>query len=728
MFVLGCMSAAIISLASCLKEPAGVLTEGKQITLSVGFEDQVSVENAQEADTKTYLQNEKDIQWGSTSADKVIYVFDSKGAKNVFNATGNIVNGKYRDFTGVISNDSEISAVIWTGVAESTDKCAFENGVFSGSTLKLEAKQDVNNAKSFDNTANIAVMKPGDKVLRNVFGYIKYTVPTVEGGTAGAIKSVTFSADQPLAGKVEIDYSGDTPVATIADAAASNAITVNTRVKNNALEAGNLYAVVPVGTYTNFNIKVTLPDDTSFDLPVNDPVIIERGKYTSAGTLPTSDPFASEEPEPEPEEPEETVWPNDEEAFDYGLANGNSRRAEYPAADITAAGVEQKVPLSKPATIGDITYGAGVTYYGNRISCPKVSAWSEEYPDVIPSNNYQSFKINRPGSVSFYQAIFGATDRIPTYYMAVLTTVNGVTSAKIVDSFTPDVNGIINGQESSGRPNNPYTDDKYNNYIISLSVSAEDLKGITEAATVYIYHTHTLNRDVLYYPLLWTSNGEESSSAQRTGKFLLAGDSLVTEYGESSAPQTGWGQCLSEALGGGVQVSNHAIGGESTKSFIDSGKWQGLINATLRGDIVMIQFMHNDQKTAETHATDPATTYRENLKKFINDARDRGATPVLVTSVLRRQFDSSGNPRRSLGEFPDAMRAVATETNTPLIDCEQWSYNWLSELGEEGAEPYYIVYKRGAANPDNTHFTKEGAEIVAKFIADEIIRLGIWSK
>lgn len=722
MLVIGCMAASIISLTSCLKESVGAMAEGKQITLSLGFEGQTSADGAQEADTKTYLQNEKTIQWGSTTADKVIYVFDSKDAKNAFNATGTINNGPTRDFSGTISENSEISAIIWTGVTESADKCAFENGVFSGTTLKLKNTQNINNYKSFDNLSNIAVMKPEDNVLRNVFGYIKYTVPAVEGGNAGAIKSVTFSADQPLAGKVEIDYSGDTPVATIADAAASNAITVNTRVKNNALEAGNLYAVVPVGTYTNFNIKVTLPDDTSFDLPVSDPVVIERGKYTSAGTLPTSDPFASEEPE---EPGDETVWPNDPTAFDYGLANGNSRRAEYPTADITAAGVVSQQALTAPATIGDITYGTGAIYYGNRMTYNKVNnEWSEDYPNVIPSKNYQSFKINRPGSVSFFQSLGSGIDRIPTYYMAVVTTVNSVTSAKIVDSVVPtDVTDV-----RPGSGNLSYADE-YLKYHVTLTVSAEDLEGITEAATVYIYHRWTAGNtcSVNYYPLTWTSNANGSSDVERTGKFLLAGDSLVTEYGESSAPQTGWGQCLSEALGGGVQVSNHAIGGESTKSFIDSGKWQGLINSTLTGDIVMIQFMHNDQKTDEAHATDPATTYKENLKKFINDVKERGATPVLVTSVLRRQF-KNGVPVRSLGDYPAAMRAVADETDTPLIDCEQWSYNWLSELGEEGSIPYYIIDKRDPTANDNTHFTKEGAEIVANFIADEIIRLGIWSK
>ena len=699
----------------------------------------MSMDAPQQASTKTYLQNEKTVQWGSTSQDKVIHVFDSNGAKNVFEAVGplddsnpeKLKNGPQREFQGSISEGSEINYVIWTGFAANQDQCTLSNGVFSGSTLKVENPQTVTNNKSFDNTSNIAVMKPGDDVLRNVFGFIKYTVPAIPGGSTGAIKSVTFSAAENMSGNLQIDYTGEDPVTTIVSNG-NKSLTVNTRDKN-GLEAGNHYAVLPAGTYTDFNIEVTLVDGTSFDLPVSDPVIIERGKFTSAGTLPTSDPNSSEEPE-DPEEPEEpgdaTVWPSDPTAFDYGLNNGSSRRAEYPTADITAAGVVSQQALTAPATIGDITYGTGVTYSGNRMATDRVNNnWNSQYPNVIPSKNYQSFKINRPGSASFYQACYGSIDRIPTYYMAVVTTVNGVTSAKIVDSYTPDNTEVIDGSLGSGRPNNPYADDTFKNYIITLTVSEEDLKGITEAATVYIYHQYTGGgRNVLYYPLAWTANADGSSSVQRKGKFLLAGDSLVREYRADEAPQTGWGQCLSDALGGGVQVSNHAVGGESTKSFIDSGKWNNLISSTLVGDIVMIQFMHNDQKTVETHATDPATTYKDNLKKFIKEVRERGANPVLVTSVLRRFFDSNGNPLRGHGDYPDAMRAVATETETPLIDCEQWSYGWLKGLGPDGSVPYYIIDKRDPTANDNTHFTKEGAEIVADFIAGEIVRLGIWTK
>ena len=724
-FILSCLSAALVSLTSCVEEPVFTPVAENQMILSVGFENRVPVDSPLAVDSKTFLSGEKSVDWGSPSQDKVIYVFDSKGAKNVFNAVEPISNGPTRSFAGTISEGSEISYVIWTGAAASSDQCSLENGVFSGSTLKLKNPQNVNNSKSFDNLANIAVMKPGDDALRNVFGYIKYTIPTVEGGTAGAIKSVTFSADEPLAGMVQIDYTGDVPVATIVDDAASTSLTVNTRAKNGELEAGNLYAVLPAGTYTNFNINITLADDTSFDLPATEPVVIERGKYTTAGILPVSDPNAEEEPE-QPEEPGvPTAWPNDPTAFDYQIDLNESRVAEYPVADKEAAGITGQGELKTPATLDNITYGGpSVSYYGNRMTIDQVKSthWSTEYPEVIPAQRYVSFKINRPGAVSFYQSVASADNgvlRVPTYYLALVTTVNGVTSAKIVDQVTPT-------ELTDVRPGNSYAEENLK-YHVKLTVSEADMAGITEAATVYVYHRNPKVNTLLvhYYPLTWTSSVATNAS-DRKPKILLAGDSLVRYYNENEAPQTGWGQCLNLYLGDDVKIKNYAVGGESTKSFMESGKWEEMLRTVLRNDVVLIQFMHNDQKSVETHATDPATTYREYLKKYISDVREKGGVPVLITSMLRLQFGSDGKPTRNHKDYPIAMRAVAEETQTTLIDCEQWSYEWLSELGEAGAEPYFILDKKGGN--DNVHVTKEGAEALAKFIAEELIRQGIWIK
>ena len=421
-------------------------------------------------------------------------------------------------------------------------------------------------------------------------------------------------------------------------------------------------------------------------------------------------------------------WPNDPTAFDYELDLNESRKAEYNADELATQGISNpgNRTLTSAVTTDGVTYGGpGISFYGNRMTIDQVRKgfFSEEYPDVIPSRCYQSFKINRPGSVTFFQSIGTAADasglRVPTFCMAVVTTVNGVTSAKIVDEVTPE-------ELTAERPGNPNAAE-YQKYHVTLTVTEADLAGITEAATVYIYHKNPKVNSLLvhYYQLTWKS-GAETNASQRKPKILLAGDSIVREYKENEAPQAGWGQYLAAALGGNVKVKNHAVGGESTKSFKESGKWNGLIEETLSGDVVLIWFMHNDKGSSKDgYRTDAATTYRDYLKEYISDVRGKGAVPVLITSILPRQFEN-GQPRRSLGDFPDAMRAVAQETETLLIDCEQWSYDWLAGLGETGSEQYYVVDKRDPEKIDNTHITHSGAEIVAKYIADELVRLGVW--
>ena len=259
------------------------------MTLSVKYNDIESGDNSLTIDTKTLVKYEKVIQWGSIPEDKVIYVFDSKGIKNAFNSTSGVAIERTRKFTGSISEGSEIMGVIWTGHVPTQDQCSFDNGVFRGQTLKVKNPQIINNGMSLDNTANIAVMKSDANVLVNVFGYLKYTVPEIDG--AGTVKSVTFSADQPLSGEVQIDYTGDEPLAEIVDDEACKTLTVNAKDENATLGPGDVYAILPVGTYTNFNIKVTFADDSSYNVPVSEQVIIERGKYTSVGTLPATGPW-----------------------------------------------------------------------------------------------------------------------------------------------------------------------------------------------------------------------------------------------------------------------------------------------------------------------------------------------------------------------------------------------------------------------------------------------------
>ena len=225
---------------------------------------------------------------------------------------------------------------------------------------------------------------------------------------------------------------------------------------------------------------------------------------------------------------------------------------------------------------------------------------------------------------------------------------------------------------------------------------------------------------------LFTVGAQGASYVERAPRILIAGDSGCCVYGAESRPQTGWGECLSESLGGNVQISNHAIGGESTKSFIDEGRWAGVCADICAGDIVLIHFGANDEKSDQAHATDPYTTYQANLKKMIDETRAKGGVPVLVTSMSRLYFHSNGDPVRTHGEYPAAMKALGTSTHTPVIDVEELTYQWLKGLGSlEAATPFFIRDKRDATKDDRSHLTGEGAAIVAGMVARGLKDLGI---
>src|SRR5690554_4628176 len=122
-------------------------------------------------------------------------------------------------------------------------------------------------------------------------------------------------------------------------------------------------------------------------------------------------------------------------------------------------------------------------------------------------------------------------------------------------------------------------------------------------------------------------------ATDKPAKILIAGDSTAQTYNEErDGLIRGWGQMLPLFLDSRITVVNHAIGGRSTRSFIAEGRWERLLNETDTGDIVLIQFGHNDSSTRpERHAS--YQTYEENLLKMIQEVRQKKAIPVLLTSV-----------------------------------------------------------------------------------------------
>lgn len=197
------------------------------------------------------------------------------------------------------------------------------------------------------------------------------------------------------------------------------------------------------------------------------------------------------------------------------------------------------------------------------------------------------------------------------------------------------------------------------------------------------------------------------------------GDSTVTFNKIHTWPQQGMSNALALFLRDGVALSPHGRNGRSTKSFLDEGAFEPVKAAMQPGDFLLIQFGHNDEKEDPARHTDPDTSYAENLRYFINCAREAGAYPVLITSIARRLFDEAGNFRPgSHGAYPAAVRKVGGETSVPVADLTAVTEQYLAELGDEASKPLFVWPK------DNTHLKIEGAVRMAGFLAEELKRMG----
>ena len=195
-------------------------------------------------------------------------------------------------------------------------------------------------------------------------------------------------------------------------------------------------------------------------------------------------------------------------------------------------------------------------------------------------------------------------------------------------------------------------------------------------------------------------------------RIALAGDSTVCNYPDTHACR-GWGQYLGAPFQPGVTVLNHARSGRSTRTFIGEGRWRDLLAE--KPDVVLIQFGHNDSHApGRPESTDAATTYREFLRRYVDEARAAGAKPVLVTPMVRRTFAADGTLNDALLPYAEAMKAVAAETKTPLVDLHAASGALVLKQGPEGAKAF------ANAPGDMTHFNEAGARAMADLVLREL--------
>ncbi len=211
-----------------------------------------------------------------------------------------------------------------------------------------------------------------------------------------------------------------------------------------------------------------------------------------------------------------------------------------------------------------------------------------------------------------------------------------------------------------------------------------------------------------------------------------AGDSTVSTNKAATFPQTGIGQAFDRFTANDVVVVNHAVNGRSTKSFIDESRLATIYNDITRGDYLFIQFGHNDEKIKDpSRYTEPHSEFVENLGKFVNVARNKGAYPVFITSVERRLFDEQGELKESEHtEYVKGMKEAGEKFDVPVVDLFSMSRQFLEKTGDELSKKYYMNLNKGEAKwapeglTDNSHLKYEGAMLYAGMIAKGLMDLG----
>jgi len=193
---------------------------------------------------------------------------------------------------------------------------------------------------------------------------------------------------------------------------------------------------------------------------------------------------------------------------------------------------------------------------------------------------------------------------------------------------------------------------------------------------------------------------------------ILVGDSTVTD-------NAGWGLGFRQFLADGVELTNTARGGRSSMSFIKEGSWAKAL--ALKGDYYLIQFGHNDEPGKPGRST-TEEEYRGYMTRYIDETRAAGATPVLVTSLVRRQFDKQDSHKinSSLQSRVEIVRAIALEKNVPLVELHDRSKELCEKLGKEGCLVFSPPKENGQF--DGTHLNTEGYVRFGRIVAEELGR------
>lgn len=206
----------------------------------------------------------------------------------------------------------------------------------------------------------------------------------------------------------------------------------------------------------------------------------------------------------------------------------------------------------------------------------------------------------------------------------------------------------------------------------------------------------------------------------------MAGDSTMSIKEVKAFPETGWGMPFVHFFDSSIKVENIAKNGRSTKTFISENLWKKIIDGVREGDYVFIQFGHNDESKSKQERYTTPGEYKANLLRFINETKAAKATPVLLTPVSRRKFNSEGKAIETHAEYSRLVREVAEKEKVIFIDLDKLSMDLYQKLGEEHSGLLFLQLAPGEhpnypdGKVDNTHFNELGARLIAQIVLAEI--------
>lgn len=202
---------------------------------------------------------------------------------------------------------------------------------------------------------------------------------------------------------------------------------------------------------------------------------------------------------------------------------------------------------------------------------------------------------------------------------------------------------------------------------------------------------------------------------------FLCGNSTVVD--QPYEPWASWGQMIPRWFGPEIAISNNAESGLTAGSFLGSYRLDKILTMMKKGDYVICEFGHNDQKEKMAGAG-AWYNFSYYLKIFIDKVRAKGGNIIFVTPTQRRRFDDATHSKilETHGDYPDAMRDVAKREGVPVIELHDMTRTFFETLGYENSKKALVHYPAntfpGQDKPlaDNTHFNPYGAYEIAKMV------------